>query len=257
MTDGNKNSSGTRSQAVTPWTSTITVRWRPTPKIYDCRISLLTLLEDQKRLQAFKVDDDTTHAFVSDEAELTLTPRSISLAFSNGFPDGVIPISILDQVLEMLKPRVTRYYGHFQYLIGLDGFSDYGQARAIVASKIFGFLGKDISLLDTAILLDGELDGSDPTFTAEFGIVDKAEAAERLSNTSGRVAAADEPDFSHIFWEEERSLPEIALYVSSRWHDHEEIPADLTGHWLFDRFERYRIDAGRLATKLYDHAAPS
>src|ERR1035438_2449325 len=157
MTDGDKDRIDVAGRSVTPLTTTITVRWRPTPRVYDARLSLLTAFEDQKRLRAFSVDGDMVHALVADDAELAMTPQSISIAFSSGVPEGAVLVPILDQTLEMLKPRITRYYGRFQHLIGLESFSSYDRARSAVASKLFGALSKDLSLTDSAVLIDGSL----------------------------------------------------------------------------------------------------
>lgn len=240
--------------AIAPRTTTITVRWRPTPKVYNFNIALLASLEDQKRLRAFKVGDDTTHGLVSDDIELAITPRSISVAYSDGFPEDSALVSIFSETLEVLKPRVTQFHAGFQHLVEMVGFTSYDQARSTGASRIFGALTDDLSLTDSATLIDGSLRNSSSTFTAEFGIVDKTEAAERLSHMKSRSGGDDEPDFSHVSWEDQ-SLPDIALYVDSHWHDHEEVPVDLTGRWLFDRLRKLRVDSDGLAEKLFNRVA--
>ncbi len=234
-----------------PLTTVVSVWWRPTPKVYDCRISLLTFLEDRKLLEAFRVTDDVAHAMIADTAELSLTPRSISIGMSDGLIDSGVLGPIFEQVIEALHPRVTRVYGQFQHLIGLAESSNYDQARSRALKGIFDHLADDLSLVDGAILIDGSLGDPEATFVAEFGVVDKGEAAQRLPHTGGRIFSADEPEFSHIEWEDQ-ALPEIGLYVDSRWHDHEEIPADINAEWLVKQAQRYRERANRLSSILFE-----
>jgi len=240
------------AEGITPQTTIVTVRWRPTPKVYDFRISLLTFLEERKLLQAFQVKDDISRAMISDTAEIALTPRGISIGMHSGIIESGILLPIFDQLLQTLRPRVTRINAQFQHLVNLTGFESYDQARSVALAGVFGSLAEDLSLIDSAVLVDGALGTPEATFKAEFGVVEKAEAAERLRHAGDdRISSADEPNFSHIEWED-RELPEIGLYIDSRWHDHQEIPSELNEEWFIERVELYKTRANKLAAMLFE-----
>lgn len=237
------------SQQLTPWTTTASIRWRPTPKAYDCRTSLLTTLEDQKRLRAFHIQDTTAHAILDGDIELMVGIDQFSVAFADSFPERASLLSILDLVIESVKPRVSLYSARFQHLSEIAGESDYASARQAAIERIFGSLALDLRITDTAILIDGSSLVESAVYQAEFGIVRKAEATARLTQGMSRLGFENEPDFSHIDWSK-KDIPDVALYVDSRWHQHQAAPLSITGEWLYSRLEEYRAEADQLTERL-------
>lgn len=203
---------------VTPRTAAITLHWRPTPRVYDARAALLTLLEEQKRLRAFRVQDEDARALIDDDLEVVIAVRHFSVASAAGFPEGAVIKSLFDSVLDIVKPRISSVTARFQHLCTLPAASGFTQAKIDVARAVLGPLAPELNLADFAILCDGTRSEKFASYRAEFGVVDTPEAVHRLTQSIGQLNSDDEPDFSHIAWDE-KNLPEVALYIDSRWRN--------------------------------------
>jgi hypothetical protein len=240
------------NQATSPWTATVTVRWRPTPRAYDARTSLLLSLEEQKRLRAFQLRDDVAHAMLDDDVELAMGISYLSVAFANGVLEGAVLPVLFDSVLDAMKPRISTLNARFQYLCLLPEVSDFEQARKSAAEAVLHSLAAPLKITDFSILMDGV--STDKTeYVAEFGIVNKSEAAARLTQVMGRLNYPDEPDFSHIKWTD-RNLPETALYVDSYWKNSEALPST-TSKGLYSRVTNYNKDADDLVRVLLERVS--
>ncbi|MGW1211390.1 hypothetical protein ACWD5F_17355 [Streptomyces sp. NPDC002499] len=234
-----------------PWTMTLNVRWRPTPRVYDGRNRLLLLLESQKRLRAFKIDDENVRAVVGKDVEILLSPAHISIAESTGSGDSEAFISVLDAAREAIDFTATSVSASFQHLVPFESESEYDEARLSSARNLFrGPLVDGFTLTDTATLLDGKAEATGSLFRAEFGVVDREESLERLTKKFGRLRSSEEPDFSHVEFGG-REISDVALYVDSNWHRHEKIPSGVGSEWFVDIGRMYSREAGELVSGIF------
>ncbi|MEV5462188.1 hypothetical protein AB0L17_28450 [Streptomyces cellulosae] len=235
-----------------PRTMTLNVRWRPTPRVYDGRNRLLLLLESQKRLRAFKIDDEIVRAVVAKDVEILLSPAHISIADSTGSGDSETFSSVLEAAKEAIGFRATFVSASFQHIVPFGEDVEYREARLGSAKSLFGGpLVGGFTLTDTATLLDGETEASGTLFKAEFGVVDRDEAVERLTKTFGRLRNSEEPDFSQVEFGEQ-DLPDVALYVDSNWHRHAKIPLNVDSEWFVDIGREYSREAGGLVRGIFE-----
>ncbi|MEV7340503.1 hypothetical protein [Streptomyces sp. NPDC093544] len=234
-----------------PWTMILDVRWRPTPRVYDGRTRLLLLLESQKRLRAFKIDDEIVRAVVGKDVEILLSPTHISIADSTGSGDSEAFNAVLDAAKEAVDFRATSVSASFQHLVPFALRGDYEESRISAAKGLFGrSLVDGFTVTDTATLVDGKTEESGSLFKAEFGIVDREEALERLSKKFGRLRSSEQPDFSHVKFDE-REISDAALYVDSTWHRHSKIPQNAGSEWFVNLGREYSQEAGRLVSGVF------
>lgn len=236
----------------TPWTATVTLHWRPTPRAYEARTSLLSSLEDQKRLRAFHVQDEVGHALLEDDAELGIGVTYFSVAFANDLPEGAGLPSLIDSVLDVVKPRISSVTARFQHLCPLPAASDFETAKANAARATLGALTSSLNITDTAILFDGLADAG-VSYQAEFGIVNESEAATRLTQTMGRIESREEPTFTHVEWVK-RGLPSIGLYVESRWRNTSALSSTTT-EALYTQAKICREEANKLVDVLLEQVS--
>ncbi|MGW2397521.1 hypothetical protein ACWCYY_13310 [Kitasatospora sp. NPDC001664] len=234
-----------------PRTATLMVRWRPTAQVYEGRSRLLVALEKQGKLRAFKTEDDITRAIIQDEIEILLSPRHLAISDASGLEDPTSASFILESLSSVIDVRPNFFGSRFQHLIPLGDESAYDEARKSFCLAVFGDLADRFGISDTSTLIDGSTDSGRNIFQAEFGIVNRDEAAERLALEVGRLRTVEEPDFSHIDWGE-RGLPGVALYVSSNWHRHGERPDSIDAASLVEAAQQYREEAGNFARALFD-----
>ncbi|WP_162602881.1 hypothetical protein [Streptomyces sp. CS090A] len=235
-----------------PWTMVLNIGWRPTPRVYEGRNRLLLLLESQKRLRAFKTEDEVVRAMVSRDFEIMLSPAHIAIADASGTGESEILSAILDAARECVNFKATSVTATFQHLIPIGSGASYEAVRSTSGERLFGSLAKKYPFTDAAILVDGKSLNRGTLFRAEFGIVDREESLGRLTQTFGRIRNGEEPDFSHVNFSE-RQVPDVGLYVVSNWHRHEKIPVNTDSQWFVNLAQQLRAEAGGLAEETYKH----
>jgi hypothetical protein len=237
-----------------PMVCSFSMRWRPTPNVFDGRIKLLQSLEEQKRLRAFKVGHEDAHGMITSEIEFEVAPNHVNIFMLGNLARNSDFIALLETLLREIEPRVTALHVHFKHLLKISNQTDYSSARIAAIQNVFSSPVKELGFSDSAILVDGAVPGKSLSYVAEFGIVDKDEAWARLSNlTKGQMPAEDESRFTAVRLLENLSrpsLPEIGLFIDSGWNSEQKIPRSLTAAWCDDHLQNTCIEAASLANKL-------
>lgn len=194
-------------------TQSFRLRWRPELGFYDLRTSMLRGVEERGLLQAFRLDDESVNAQLTDWRWLSITPSGIT-------------VDVLDETSEMsetwavieeaLAPFGGLHYTHarvsYQHVLELPlSFAD---AIALGYQHLFHDLGTDdVTLGDWALLTDVFVAG--PPASAgmiEFGVVRPHEMPDRLGRLIGRP-----PGMPHIGqrpWEEV-FFKDVSLFADS------------------------------------------
>lgn len=197
--------------APTPWTRRFAFSWPQSVAYFERRYGVLRRFEDEGLVRQFRVSEQRIGVYLGDaNHELVYGLRSIEGSLFKPDGDWDRMSAALDIVLADLQPkRLLRPVLRFQWLIALD--AEYDEARRAGALEMLGDAGK--GLTDWSGLVDGELESPPSTFQAEFGILDAAEAPQRLSRQIGRVQGErDTPP--PTLWPTE-SLPPVAFFCET------------------------------------------
>jgi hypothetical protein len=229
----------------------VTLRWRPTPSVFDGRISLLKALEEQKRLRAFNVGSDNARAVIEDGIELLIRPNNMSIAYPNnsGQVNRIAPL--LDVIFEAFNPRVTGISAKFRHLLPWAYAGDYDNARRVAAGRQLGALADKFGVTDMAVLFEGLLPNKALSYMAEYGIVDRAEAITRVTSNIGRLQSSEDADLGGVNWTGKiGKVSEISLYVESIWSFTGKIPSQVTMDWCMEFRDEATTEAGNFADRL-------
>ncbi len=231
-------------------TSAVSLRWRPTLAVHEARIALLRSLETSKRLRAFQLEVETARARVDTSAEIYIYPDRLTVADADGLPKRDLLSFLFEQVIELVRPDITRVTARFQHLVPVA--HEYDEARAQAVSGLFGSAGR-IHVTDFAVLIDGK-QASNPSvvYQAEFGIITREDAPLRLSQAMARVSGGGEHGFDPDHWDDLTRFPHVALYVDSYWHEDRKTPKQDVLAWALRRPELYAREADTLVRQLAD-----
>lgn len=201
-----------RRTNATPWTQELSLEWPPEVRFLEARVELLRLLEDQKRLKSFKVDETEISARLTDFAEMTVSVTGADLRILSPLHDAELPMAALRTVLETIRPASIRgCTERFSHVVPLAG--DYRELCRSAGVGLYPWW--PATLTDWALLVDGVAQRPDTTYQCEFGIVSDDEIADRLNRKAGRMGGRMS---SAVITQLERiTLPDVALFADSTW----------------------------------------
>lgn len=232
-----------------PMTSRANLRWRPTLEVYDGRLPLLRAVDEAKRLRGFRMEAEECSALVGKSSEMFVRPSGMTLQESRGGLDRELTQFLFEQCVDKFQPQIRGLDLDLQFLLPLPGRS-YSDRKVSAARGAFGEIAEDLEVNDFAMLFDGVREGGKLIFQAEFGIVSQSEAPARLTQALGRIGTGREEDaFEESTWSP-GDLPEVALYVESKWHAHERTPRSHQVEWLLRLLEGYEAHGRELSTLL-------
>ncbi|HEX3854409.1 MAG TPA: hypothetical protein VHW01_25780 [Polyangiaceae bacterium] len=190
------------------WTQRAEVSWRQNIAFYEHRYAVLRELEDKGFLRRFQEDDGRISARLG-AAHQILSYRSDGLSIAALKPDSNLEMlrTAAEVVCDKLRPKPTGYPEFIlQWLVPLD--ASYDAARASAAVALVG--DTPTKLDDFAVVADGTVDDPLDEYHLEFGIVEAAEAINRLARRVGRTAGA-RPDTPRGLWRAD-DLPSVAFF---------------------------------------------
>jgi hypothetical protein len=215
-------------------------------------VKILEALEDLKRLRAFNVDTNNASGITRNEIEFLITPSYISMACLGYIHENSDFTVLLDAVAEILKPRVTAVLSRFDHVLAWEFAGSYEEAFTVAAKRLLKVPDTEtFTFGDMAVLVDGSVPSSTFEFQTEYGVVNSKEARERLTRPMGRMALRDERGLGGEIWTEKiGQLPEIALYIESRWIEKKKIPQQFQSDWYAGRVDDAKSCADDFAAQL-------
>jgi hypothetical protein len=194
-----------------PWTRRFRLSWPESVRYFERRFSVLRRFEDQGLLRQLRVDEDRVSVRLGDANHVVVYGlRSLEGGLLQPDSDQERLQAALEVIFEELQPsRLLRPQISFQWLVSLD--RDYDEARKTTAVAAWGDAGEP--LFDWSALVDGKLERPNLSYRAEFGIVDAAEAPQRLSRQAGHVTTPDR-ESPPTLWPVE-SLPDVAWFYDT------------------------------------------
>jgi hypothetical protein len=197
-----------------PWTRRIRLTWPLNVRFLDHRGDVLEAIEERQLLQAVYLADDSVAVRLGDPYHpIIFGITSVSAALLRPDADNERILWALDTIFGELQPASLHApQVSFQWLLPLD--QSYDEARSAAARTGFG--DGTTSIEDWSVRIDGRLTSPDLWYNAEFGIIEAAEAPERLSREVGSLTESS-PDAPSSLWTTE-SVPSVAAFFDVTAH---------------------------------------
>ena len=216
-----------------PVTQSFRLRWRPVVRYYEYRIPILRQLEEDGRLEAFRVSEDSAEAALPNWRWLSIIPSGLTLNILGEGDDTSEVWANVRAVCEVMAPL---HFSHarvsYQHVAPLP--MPFEEAVSRGHARLYRDLRTtEVALDDWALLSNLSLAGPPAAIgQIEFGIVQPHELQGRLMRQVGRG-----PGMLHLGqrdWPLE-GFKDVSLYADS----------DLTSHADPERPEAFLEDAAR------------
>ena len=228
-----------------PWTRRLTLPLQTTLSFFENRLAALREFEAEGLLHQVRVEEERVSVRLGDPNHLlTFGPRQLEVALLQPTGDLDRVATAVERVWKALDPaRVSGPTFQFQWLVPLEDEYDTARRRAIGS-----LLGQSsvVSLTDWSMVLNAEGDKPPGVITLEMGIVEAAEAPQRLGRLTGlfRGQGAETPP---TIWTHE-SLPEVAFFVDMIWAAPKLV--DATPEGVLSLWSEATTSAGELVSEL-------
>lgn len=229
------------------WTQRARITWRPLVSFFEQKTEILRDLEKSKLLRRFSVSENRIAVDVIDPHHfLAFGPESIEIVALKPDADMDSLAAAADCVWTALDPGSTRRLSVWlQSLVPCVG--SYDKVRASAGDRVITW-SKGIRNVDFAIIGDLAADDLGAEGRYEAGVVERQEAAGRLSRKESAIEPSREISPS-LF--PSSSLPEVALYSAQEWRLAE--PKAKTRSDIFDLWSRVTEHADQVDASLFGY----
>jgi hypothetical protein len=190
------------------WTQRTRVSWKQNVSYFEHRYEVLRTLEDAGLLRRFQSKGDRISMRLGGAHQImSFGPGGFSMADLNPSLDEGVTRAAAEVVCSALKPElVGRPSFGIQSLVPIA--MPYDDARRTAGEALLPDLPSEVR--DFALLLDGTSEQPPGEYRLEIGILEAAEAPERLSRAVGRITTRD--DETPPFLWQPSELPDVALF---------------------------------------------
>lgn len=238
----------------TPWTQSLSLRWRPALSFYATRIAILEELDNAKVLRAFRVGDEQIDARILAGHELSVSQNGLSLEVFGPDADVDEVWAYVDQAVRKVAPaQMGGAATQFQHIAPID--MPYDAAIAAATASYLPPLANEIVDWAVIVNLPGGL-GNMPANrgpSVEFGIINEGEARMRLSRVGSRTTSRmQQSQLPGSRWES-TTFPAVALFADSTWPQHVSPAGVESLADVREYLDATKEQAGRFVDHLYEN----